>query len=266
MPERTCATCDVDITHRRSHAKFCSRQCKDRARTSHGISLGTRRCRWCDHEFAATTDGKQTYCSRRCAARDARVTGRTCEVPWERCRVCTTWIVSPDPDARCPSHQHVHPRFVHQTYSLCRNPWCDRGAVGRSTRRYCSDECRLQSYLATSSQVHYRDCPDCGALFSTPRPGQAYCSEACRRPHRGRIRISKAARLRIYKRDGWRCQLCRGKVDRRARYTDRAPSLDHIIPRSLGGTDQPHNLQLAHRSCNTDKGTDAVGEQLRIAC
>jgi hypothetical protein len=32
-------------------------------------------------------------------------------------------------------------------------------------------------------------------------------------------------------------------------------SLDHIVPRSHGGGDHPHNLRLAHRSCNSRRGS-----------
>jgi 5-methylcytosine-specific restriction endonuclease McrA len=32
------------------------------------------------------------------------------------------------------------------------------------------------------------------------------------------------------------------------------PTLDHLIPASKGGTDDPENLKLAHRSCNRAKG------------
>ena len=31
-------------------------------------------------------------------------------------------------------------------------------------------------------------------------------------------------------------------------------TIDHVIPRSKGGTDRPDNLQLAHARCNKIKG------------
>ena len=61
----------------------------------------------------------------------------------------------------------------------------------------------------------------------------------------------------IYERDGWVCQLCGLPVDREvdpSRGAD-APTIDHVIPVSLGGGDVPENVQLAHRSCNARKGT-----------
>ena len=73
--------------------------------------------------------------------------------------------------------------------------------------------------------------------------------------------------LEIAERDGWRCQLCKKKVDRRLKYPHvMSMSIDHIVPISQGGTDVRSNVQLAHLACNMSKGnrTLAEGEQLRL--
>jgi len=52
----------------------------------------------------------------------------------------------------------------------------------------------------------------------------------------------------VIQRDGNVCGLCGGDV---------APEdihIDHIWPRSLGGSNHPDNLQVAHSSCNMSKG------------
>ena len=36
--------------------------------------------------------------------------------------------------------------------------------------------------------------------------------------------------------------------------------IDHIVPLHKGGTNDPHNLQLLCRSCNTQKGTGTMDE------
>lgn len=46
------------------------------------------------------------------------------------------------------------------------------------------------------------------------------------------------------------CQLCEKPIESLAQ-----ASRDHIMPVSRGGTSVFENLQLAHRSCNTDKGS-----------
>jgi hypothetical protein len=61
-----------------------------------------------------------------------------------------------------------------------------------------------------------------------------------------RIRGSK--RARIIERDGLVCGICGGEVQ------PNKVDIDHIIPSSLGGTDEDDNLQVAHQSCNRRKG------------
>lgn len=68
--------------------------------------------------------------------------------------------------------------------------------------------------------------------------------------------IDDKVRFELYERDAWLCQLCDSPIDREAHWNDNlAPSLDHVIPRSLGGLHDPSNLRTAHRSCNSARGT-----------
>lgn len=39
-----------------------------------------------------------------------------------------------------------------------------------------------------------------------------------------------------------------------------APTFDHIVPRSRGGTDSLDNLRLAHRKCNHARGDGSVSK------
>lgn len=87
------------------------------------------------------------------------------------------------------------------------------------------------------------------------------CSPRCQRKNnrRGQDWITPRQRQAIYKRDRWVCWLCNKSVDRDAEYSHDNynplyPSLDHVIPRSQGGTDEPDNLRLAHVECNSLRG------------
>lgn len=51
-------------------------------------------------------------------------------------------------------------------------------------------------------------------------------------------------RQRILQRDGYTCQACGGEGN----------SVDHILPRLAGGTDDDWNLQTLCGSCNSSKG------------
>ena len=56
----------------------------------------------------------------------------------------------------------------------------------------------------------------------------------------------------LARRDGDRCWLCGGTFASKGLALLR--TLDHIIPRSKGGTDHPANLRLAHFRCNHQRG------------
>ena len=71
--------------------------------------------------------------------------------------------------------------------------------------------------------------------------------------------IDPKLRVEIYERDGWVCHLCDEPVDRVADFNDDlAPSLDHLQPRSKGGSDDPDNLATAHRLCNSRRRDDEL--------
>lgn len=61
--------------------------------------------------------------------------------------------------------------------------------------------------------------------------------------------------LALAERDGTDCGICGEVVDltlsRRASVF--CASIDHVVPRAHGGTDDPTNLQLAHYWCNAVK-------------
>ncbi len=62
--------------------------------------------------------------------------------------------------------------------------------------------------------------------------------------------ITKRARLAIFLRDGGSCLYCLKDLH----HSDpRDVTVDHIIPRSSGGTDDPRNLCSCCRSCNSRK-------------
>lgn len=67
--------------------------------------------------------------------------------------------------------------------------------------------------------------------------------------------IPDETRAEIYARDAFVCGICDVPVDKAAHWNDdAAATLDHIIPKSLGGSDEPTNLRCAHRICNSRRG------------
>lgn len=57
---------------------------------------------------------------------------------------------------------------------------------------------------------------------------------------------SRSARARFFADHGGVCALCGGQIDGAREGWD----IDHVIPRCLGGTDDPDNLQLVHTKCH----------------
>lgn len=66
----------------------------------------------------------------------------------------------------------------------------------------------------------------------------------------------------VAERDMFMCQLCFDPVDLTltSPHPD-SPSIDHVVPLAAGGSDTPDNVQLAHRWCNTSKGTRLMTEE-----
>ncbi|HEV2566402.1 MAG TPA: HNH endonuclease [Microvirga sp.] len=62
----------------------------------------------------------------------------------------------------------------------------------------------------------------------------------------------------IFARDGGRCVYCGIPARRPGRGVKRAPdlaTLDHVLPRSLGGPLDRDNIVLACSACNNERGT-----------
>jgi 5-methylcytosine-specific restriction endonuclease McrA len=95
-----------------------------------------------------------------------------------------------------------------------------------------------------------RLCPGCRvALIASP----AVRCPSCERAHnqargsataRGLGARYQRRRPYILARDGYVCGLCGGLG---------ADTVDHIVPRALGGTDDDANLRAAHGRCNSGR-------------
>jgi len=124
-------------------------------------------------------------------------------------------------------------------------------------------------------------CRVCGATFLCLF-GSLTCSAECQREahralgrehrHRYRARLRGAYRApvfrtAIYVRDEWICQLCHEPIDRtQSRSQPLAPTIDHVIPLSKGGTHEPNNVQCAHFICNSIKGDRTYVLRTALAC
>lgn len=141
-----------------------------------------------------------------------------------------------------------------------------RVAEDAGYRRYCSEKCASASGTYRD-RPKSRECAQCGSvidLFARLPSGRiipksrTLCDSCAERP----AVIQHAPRL--VERDGLDCGLCGKPVDMSLAYPDpMSRSVDHILPRSLGGSDHLSNLQLSHLTCNVRKGNRIGGALLR---
>lgn len=144
----------------------------------------------------------------------------------------------------------------------------------QSWSKYCSRVCQEASRRVNVAF----DCAECGEHVPVGLR-RKYCSEMCAalgNLRRTNARVTDLYRLACQKgvggarwrvrlvrllveRDGDCCYLCGLTIDTTLkagpRGDEEGPSIDHVVPRSRGGTDDLVNLRLTHWKCNRDKGT-----------
>lgn len=149
---------------------------------------------------------------------------------------------------------------------------------------FCSDRCgwlyrarrrpKSADWAAGRQPERVLPCMGCGE--DTVTRGSRVCCEFCREESKRSSNRRKNVKRRgarvgikftvteIGDRDGWRCVRCRRKVDSTLPGTHRrGPTIDHLVPVSAGGVDEPSNVAIAHRSCNL-KARHLTDTQLRL--
>jgi predicted nucleic acid-binding Zn ribbon protein len=147
--------------------------------------------------------------------------------------------------------------------------------------RYCSRSCKEEvrrAALAAEREASKpeRECLHCGSsLPQSMRADAVFCSEKCNYAAHALQRKLRARtgdenkpgylRAAICKRDKWRCGICGQRVNPTLEHPHpRAASLDHIVPVSEGGGNEPANLRLVHLVCNLRRRNLGGGEQLAL--
>ena len=187
-------------------------------------------------------------------------------------------------------------RDIRRPLSSCLNPYCLHLFSEPRRTVYCSAECSavaqecrkgkeageaaaIRLGFLDACRIYYFQCCDCDSpiVRKWKRPGKFPCCRPCarrrylehmaRKNHKRRAAGPKV--LSVYelaKRDGEHCNTCRRKVDMtlsgRAKW---GPTIDHLVPVTDGGTNDPSNLALAHRHCNVVRNATGPAQLLLTA-
>lgn len=131
-----------------------------------------------------------------------------------------------------------------------------------------------------------RPCTACGEMMLDAATSRKRCAE-CARTHNiersmalyetayntGKVKQAMHWRYELVnylrERDGDKCALCStgmafGVSTGPRGESDQGATVDHILPRSLDGSNDLANLQLAHWACNRAKSNRGAPEQLRL--
>jgi hypothetical protein len=204
-------------------------------------------CEVCTAQYRPTFSGQRTC-------------GRACGVELQRLN--RPERVQPPP---CSTVRYAH----------CRR--CDDLFVARSKTSLHCRTCKATSACGPLKPAVTHTCAWCGDAFtsgwSRGKPKgrrRTYCGDRCARKaahaaraasRPGQFKVSPRVRRQVHQAYGYRCHLCDRPVRRDVPVGHCwYPTLDHLVPRSLGGSDEPANLATAHMWCNSMRGVAPVDE------
>lgn len=240
---RICVLCSVSIEHRRIDAEVCGKACQVKRDTIKRRESGRlRKVNMNADKYAAKQSRakrwRQQYKTWACVTCDAEVTvGNVYKSGYWCSRTCQLSYWNKGIEASKGRAIELKPKTVATVkINVLKGQWWTAG-----------------------------NCHVCKKLFVSPHLEKT-CSPRCRQI-KNRLTskwIDTPTRLKIYERDGWNCQLCGENVDQNLEWLQYEwqpdyPTLDHIMPRSRGGSNDDDNLRLAHMGCNSLRGANPLG-------
>lgn len=267
-----CVTCGnvFGTNHKR---KYCTPMCRPRKhsqtwdeRQAEYRKRNTYVCIGCGEQYVNKRKGKthgRKYCSRECAFKN-RPTQKG-----------LNGLV-------CGPYSEVGFAFSDVEQVVCVCCGRDKRMRRKSSKVYRCEVCAAEyikqyaikwhNHKMTAMRPHKpKSCKVCGQLFSRITTQAAiYCSAKCakrneklkhatsakQRAKRAGVKYETISPLKVFERDGWRCQICLKQLspNNRGSKKSNAPEIDHRVPLALGGDHTYKNVQCACRSCNNIKG------------
>lgn len=241
--EKVCADCGSDFSSKVAHAKYCVKCRKPGVGGARRLQRTPERmkqkvCPGCGVTFGAYRSDTK-YCSRSCAGIHAS------------------------------KEFHTRRKLLTVERKVYRR-WANSPRIRKYAKRLTKRREARQAVCNT-----WLTCPECGGKFrDLHQRNKKYCSTRCARregkrarnkKNRAKLRGAKTETvlaLKVFERDGWRCQLCGTKTLQHLRgsYKKRAPEWDHIVPISKGGEHSYSNTQFSCRACNAAKSAQILGQ------
>lgn len=268
--EHVCRLCGKELPKYKSY--FCSNDCKSRfhniksGKITHNKEL-VKTCVVCGKQFT-TWHSAFVTCSDECRERYKR----PYDPERERARYIKIHPGALTAEERNKKRHEEHLKRVAKQSAEQQVEKAKREA--KRAQKEAEKEKRKQENI--EYWQHYEAehaCAHCGKTFIAHYPTTKYCSDKCqskmnrkKRRYKGITVDSDISLFKLAERDQDRCQICGQLVDWDDFVkTDKAticgnmyPSIDHIIPISVGGLHSWDNIQLAHRICNTRKNNKVI--------
>lgn len=152
----------------------------------------------------------------------------------------------------------------------------ERRAAEEEQKRRAAEVKRFNRRIPKYELQEMKSCAVCGGFFFGKG---TTCGDECRQRKQNHADDMKKSKRRrkamtaessqinvrsLYQRDGGICWLCGGKCDLSADpNSNMYPSVDHVITIDDGGLDTWDNVRLAHRWCNSVRGSDSSVTSVR---
>jgi 5-methylcytosine-specific restriction endonuclease McrA len=245
-------------------------------------------CKFCKTELPerlpSQTGRKRVYCNKACYDRAVGLTKGVERVP--NCLFCGVALehkgTAGNPKRFC-SREHATKTWTKNVTKKAKvTKSCLECQISFATNRdaqvFCSNPCRAThtsaklKALRVVQEFYEYECDGCSVVVLrkyrvTKGKFGRFCDKCRLRNRRATYRSKtvkrqsltvKPSRLscdEIAERDGFVCHICTGVVDMTLPRTRAlGGTVDHVVPLSKGGSDDPDNLKLAHWVCNVRKG------------
>lgn len=177
-----CEYCGNEFKRKSPNQKFCSANCREKARRQ--IEIVKRKCKNCGKEFEVnSTNGMKQYCSKHCC--DIFNNNKRLKKPpkkekvLRKCKTCgKEFYVGTHAKLYCSEKCKPY-TYVKKGHPTTECPICHKEFQKKaSTHRYCSTACYLKAVYERKKELNYVDltCPTCG---KTRRVLSSYKYEEC---------------------------------------------------------------------------------------